>query len=158
MKLTKRNLTLAALAIFTVFPVMADQAGPRGRMMGAPKATEGPGPMGGRGLNFLAGYLNLTESQKAEAKAIFDASAVQAQTLQGSMAAARNALQTAVKSSATDAEIDRLAAAVGVVHGQLVAVQSKSAVKFRAILTAEQRTKLDEFEGRRGRRGPAAGE
>lgn len=154
MNQTKRNLMMASMALLLALPAFGWQGGPR-RMMGGPGGPGGPGGREGHQLNFLAGYLSLTDSQKEQAKAIFDAAAAQAETLSGSMESARTALDAAIKAGAPDSEIDRLSAAVGAVTGQLTAVQAKARVKFRAILTPEQKTKLDELEGRRGRRGPA---
>jgi len=109
---------------------------------------------GGRGgtnrLDFLAGYLTLTEAQKTQAATIFTAADTAKATLQGQMTAARDALQAAVKANRADAELDRLAAAVGVIHGQSAAVEAKANARFYALLTAEQKTKFDAL----GDRGP----
>lgn len=114
----------------------------------------GDGP-GGIGIGFLAGYLNLTDAQKTQAEAIFDAAKAAAEPVRGRMTSAREALETAVKGAKSDAEIDALSATVGTLSGQLTAIHSKAMVKFRAILTPEQITKLD---SREGRRGPRSGE
>lgn len=118
-------------------------------------AGGGEGPGGGMGVGFLAGYLNLTESQKTQAEAIFSAARTASEPVRGRMTSAREALEAAVRAGKTDAEIDAASASIGSLSGQLTAIQSKAMVKFRAILTPEQLTKLD---SREGRRGPRSGE
>lgn len=134
--MTKRNFfTTAALAAALTVPLAAQMRGPEG---------------GANRLDFLAGYLGLSESQKAQAKTIFDAAQQAATTAMGQMASAREALRDAVKAGKTDAEIDRLAAALGVIEGQLAAIHAKAQVKFYALLTAEQKAKYDQLGERRG--------
>jgi Spy/CpxP family protein refolding chaperone len=107
---------------------------------------------GGRGIGFLAGYLNLTDTQKTQAEAIFEAARTAAEPIRGRMKSSRESLTDAVKSAKSDTEIDALAASVGTLSGQLTAIQSKAMVKFRAILTPEQIEKLDSRGRRRGLR------
>ena len=138
----KRRLAILTLTILAALPVMA-QPGPRGGF-------------GGSRLDYLAGYLSLTDAQKTQAKAIFDAAATAAETARGTLDSAHTALQTAVKANASDAEIDRLAAAVGVIQGQITGIQAKANAKFYALLTAEQKAKYDArpMGGMGGGRGP----
>ncbi len=69
----------------------------------------------------------------------------------------RTALNDAAKSNAADVSIDQLAATLGATSGQLAAIQTKAFAKFYALLTTEQRTKLDELHANgRGMRGPGA--
>ena len=119
-------------------------------------AQRGPGGAGGSAnrVDFLAGYLGLSDAQKSQATATFAAAQASAEQLSGQATSAREALDAAVKASASDAQIDQLSAAVGAIQGQQTAVQSKAQVKFRTILTAEQKLKLDERSGRRV--GPGA--
>ena len=119
-----------------MLPLLAQ--GPRG-------GGRGPGgPGGGRNqVEFLSGYLGLTEAQTTAAKAIFDAANTASTTLRGTLQSAHDALEAGVKAGASDSQIDQLAAAVGAVQGQLEAIRAKSDVKFRALLTADQKTKFD---------------
>ena len=133
----KRRMTLAALALAAALPALADDF----RVPGANR------------LDFLAGYLTLTDAQKAQAKTIFDAADTAATTARGTLTAAHDALEAAVKANRADAELDRLAAAVGAVQGQLAAIQAKAEAKFYALLTAEQKTKYDAFASRDGAGG-----
>lgn len=103
-----------------------------------------------RRLNFLAGYLSLTDAQKTQAQSIFTAADTAQQTASGALTAARTALHATIKANATDAEIDRLAAAVGVIEGQIAAIQTKAETKFYAILTPDQKTKYDALGSRGG--------
>jgi Spy/CpxP family protein refolding chaperone len=107
------------------------------------------------GIGFLTGYLNLTDAQKTQAETIFEAAKTASEPLRGRMASARESLQDAVKTGKSDAEIDTIAASIGVLSGQLTAIQSKAMVRFRAILTPEQIQKLD---SRPTRRGPRSGD
>ncbi len=119
-------------------------------------AQQNPGPRPGAAnnrLNYLAGYLNLTEAQKTQAQTIFTAAQTASQTLQGQLDGARDAVRATIKANATDAEIDRLSAAAGVLQGQSLAIQTKASAKFYALLTAEQKAKYDEMGGG-GRMGP----
>ena len=60
----------------------------------------------------------------------------------------RAALESAVKANASDAEIERAAAAVSALHTQHVASMAKRFAKFYAILTPEQKEKAEELRGR----------
>ena len=138
--MTRRLLT-GLLAILSVTPIFAQRGRPGG-----------PGGGESRGLDYLAGYLGLTESQKTQAQTIFDAAATASETARGQLSGARDALRAAAKANQSDAELDRLGAAVGAVEGQLAAINAKAVAKFYALLTAEQKAKYDQVGG--GPRGP----
>ncbi len=133
-----RRLVTATLMFVAALPVMAQ--GPRGN---------------GNSLDYLAGYLTLTDTQKTQAKAIFDAAETASDTARGQLTAAQDALQAAVKANKSDAELDRLAAATGAVQGQLAGIRAKASAKFYALLTAEQKTKYDARQASRGTGGPS---
>jgi Spy/CpxP family protein refolding chaperone len=132
--MTRRLLTVA-LAVCATLPLMAQG-----------------GPGGGRGNNvdFMAGYLSLTDTQKTAAKAIFDAAQSAAETVSGQLTSAHDALRAAIKAGKTDAELDTLSAGIGTLQGQLTAIQAKAQSKFYALLTTEQKAKYDEMGGGRG--------
>ena len=117
------------------------------------QAGQGPtgGPRGNR-LDFLAGYLSLTDTQKTAAKAVFDAADTASTTAQGAVASAHDAFAAAIKAGTSDNQIDTLAAAVGAAESKVIAIRGKADVKFRALLTADQKTKLDAAPVGRGRR------
>ena len=141
----RRNLMAAALAALTLtgaMPIFADD------VARVPSASR---------LDFLAGYLTLTDAQKAQAKTIFDAASAAATTAQGQLTAAHDALGAAIKANRADSELDRLAAAVGAIHGQIQAIHAKAMAKFYALLTAEQKTKFDTLSSRAGGGGGGRG-
>jgi Spy/CpxP family protein refolding chaperone len=138
--------TKMILVLFAVLlPVMA-QPGFRQRGMGPggpPAGAQAGGPRGGNQLEFLSGYLGLTDAQKTAAKAIFDAAATSSEAARGAAASAHDALEAGIKAKTSDAQLDILAAAVGTAEGKLVAIRAKADVRFRALLTPDQLTKLD---------------
>ena len=119
----------------------------------------GPGgpPRGQRSLDFLATYLNLTDSQKDQTKAIFDAEQQAMQALRDPIRQAHDALDQASKDNKSDTEIDKLAAAVGNLAGQAAAIHAKSQAKFLALLTSDQKEKLSKLPGPGGFGGPMGG-
>lgn len=127
----KRRTILATLAL-AALPMLADDF----RVPGANR------------LDFLTGYLTLTDAQKAQAKTIFDAADAATTTARGQLTAAHDALTAAVKGNKPDADLERLGAAVGTVEGQLEIIRAKAETKFYALLTAEQKTKYDAFHDR----------
>jgi len=135
---------LAALAILPAMPVLAQRG-------------ERPAGGGSRRLDYLAGYLSLTDTQKQQAQAIFDAADQAATTARGQLTGARDALRAASKANQSEAELDRLAAAAGAIEGQLAAIDAKAFAKFYALLTADQKTKYDERGNRPGGPGPGPG-
>ena len=74
-----RRLLTATMMIVAALPMMAQ--GPRGARGG------------GNSLDYLAGYLTLTDSQKTQAKTIFDAANAATETARGQLTAAHDALQ-----------------------------------------------------------------
>ena len=136
---------LTALAILPALPVLAQRGRP---------ADGGSS----RRLDYLAGYLELSDTQKQQAQSIFDAAEQAKTTLGGQLNSSRDALRAAAKANQSDAELDRLAAATGALEGQLAAIDAKAFSKFYALLTADQKTKHDEMGNRAGAgRGPGAG-
>lgn len=95
----------------------------------------------------MFGALNLTADQKAQAKSIFDAQRQAAQPIQDQLDTARKALYAAAKSGAADAQLEQLAAAEAPLLGQLEGVRAKAFAKFYAILTPEQKQKIDSMPG-----------
>jgi Spy/CpxP family protein refolding chaperone len=130
----RRNIAAAALASVMAMVALAQ-----------PSRTPGASR-----LDFLAGYLSLTDAQKAQATTIFSAAATASETARGVLTAAREALTAAVKANRADTELDRLAAAVGAAHGQIEGIHAKAEARFYALLTAEQKTKYDARNAQRG--------
>ena len=151
-----KNTVVRFAAVAAVFAGLVLAQGP-----GFP--GRGPGQAGQQAprqnfLDFLSTYLGLTDSQKQQATGIFDTARQAGQPLRDQLKQAHDALNTATKASKSDAEIDQLAAAVGNLIGQSTAIQAKASAKFNAILTADQRDKLDKLPGpMRGRMGGPMG-
>ena len=144
MKRTAQLLTFALLFSATV----ALAQGPRGH---------GPGGPRGNRIDFLATVLSLTDAQKTQATAIFEAAETASSALRETQVQQHQALNDAAKSNAADATIDQLAQTLGSTSGQLAALRTKAFAKFYALLTTEQRTKLDELHTHgRGMGGPGA--
>lgn len=112
------------------------------------------GTQGSSRLDYLAGYLSLTDSQKSQAQTIFTAASTATATAQGQLDSARTALRDAWKANRADTELDRLGAALGAIEGQIAAIQAKAQAKFYALLTAEQKTKYDQLGNRGAGGGP----
>ena len=134
-------VTVAALSALTIFGQGPGGPGGPGRPGGGTPPS--PEQMIERRIEHLTTLLTLTPSQVTQAKTIFTDEQKASETLRSSMETAHKALETAVKSNATDPQIDAAAAEVGRVHGQISAVHAKAQTKFRAILNADQQTKLD---------------
>lgn len=134
MKLKFAKYALAAMTLALSLPAMAQ------------RPTGGGAPDLAARYDFIAGYLNLSDSQKAQATAIFSASTADRDAMQGKMQSAQEALQAAVKGNKTDFEIDQLAATIGALEGQGTAARAKVEKKFYAILTDEQKKKLETLQ------------
>jgi Spy/CpxP family protein refolding chaperone len=130
----------AFAAILTLASASLMQAQPQGRGGGG----------GTNRIEYLTGYLTLTDAQVAQAKTIFDAESTAITTARGQLASAQTALSDAVKASKSDAELDRLAAAAAAISGNISAIHAKSTVKFAAILTSAQRDKFFAMQDRAG--------
>ena len=115
-------------------------------------ASAQPNRGGTSRLDYLTGYLSLTDAQVAQAKTIFEAEATATTTARGQLDTAQTALTDAVKAAKADSELDRLAAAAGVISGNLSAIHAKATVKFAAILTAAQKEKFFAMQDRQGGR------
>jgi len=109
-------------------------------MAGAVLLAQGPSVE--RRVDRLATQLSLTDAQKAKATTIFTDAAATAGALQSSLHDNHQSLADAVKKNDT-VGITTLAAAGGVLSGQLMAINAKSDAAFYAILTSEQQAKYD---------------
>jgi len=126
--------TVAALAAASVLWAQAPAPGSR------PARGE-------RARQFLLTYLGLTDSQKTQAKGIFDAARAQAAPIAAQLNQGRTALRDAVKAGKPDTELDALATQQGALMGQLAAIRAKALAKMYPMLTPEQKDKLDQLRG-----------
>jgi Spy/CpxP family protein refolding chaperone len=105
-----------------------------------------------RRTQFLVSRLNLTDAQKQQVLALYTSADQNSGALEDKLSQARRALRDATRRNAPYTEIDQLASTVGVLFGQLEAIQAKADTAVYNSLTAEQRQKLERGYG--GRRGP----
>jgi hypothetical protein len=145
-----KNTFVAAILALTAITGIYAQGPGRPDRGGTPPTAE---QMIERRVQRLTTLLTLDSSQQQQAKTIFTDEATAAQALRTTAQTAHEALQTAVKSGAADAQIDQLAAQVGTIQGQSLAIHAKAQTKFRLILNAAQKEKLD-AAGDHGSGGP----
>lgn len=135
---TGAAIATLSLAAFAATPVQGTTDAPAaGKHM-----RRGFAHRGGMGRMFQ--NLNLTDTQKQYAKDLFQQSRAANQGLRDQLKANHDALAVAVKSN-NEADITRLTAEQGRIHGQLSAERAKAMAKFYAQLTPEQKTKAEEM-------------
>ncbi len=101
------------------------------------------GPRSGQGMMGRFGAdLNLTDTQKQQAQSIFSAAHQSAQSVNAQLKQSREALATAVKAGASDAEIDKLSNSMAPLMAQSTAIHTKAFAKFYSVLTQEQKDKM----------------
>ena len=91
--------------------------------------------------------LNLTDSQKQQAKAIFEQAKSSVQAQQQQLQQNREALRAAVKAN-DSARIQQLSSEQGALRGQVMAARADAQAKFMALLTPEQRDKAQQMRQR----------
>jgi len=95
-------------------------------------------------LEHLTQVLDLTESQKGQARTIFEEAAQSAQPVQQELRQNREKLTAAAKAGNSDMEIEKLATQQGYLMGKLLSIHAMAMSKFYRILTPEQRAKADQ--------------
>ena len=96
----------------------------------------------GATMQRLAADLNLTDAQKQQVRAIFSTSRQAARPVEDQIRQSRLALAAAVKSGASDADIDKLSNSLGPLLAQASAIRAKSFAKFYGTLTQDQKNQL----------------
>lgn len=94
-------------------------------------------------LQRLTARLNLTSDQQSQVKAILKDSRAQAKDLSAKLKDERSALEAAVKSDSSQ-EIDRITQQNAQVNAQIRAVRAKAMAKIYAVLTPDQKAKIDQ--------------
>jgi Spy/CpxP family protein refolding chaperone len=123
----------------------------------APGSPPDPQTMIQMRVNQLATLLSLTDAQKSQALTIYTNAYTAGQTLMTTLRTAQQSLLAAVKSNNV-ASIDQLAATIGSLDGQRLAIDSKADAAFYALLTADQQARYDALpHGPGGPRGPGIG-
>jgi hypothetical protein len=95
-------------------------------------------------VSMLASRLNLTDAQKSQAITIFTNAQTAAAPVQTNIQTKRDELSAAVRSNNTGL-IESVALALGVLQGQLTAIESQADAGFYAILTTEQKELYDDM-------------
>jgi protein CpxP len=135
----RSHRTLATLALLGAFLLAG------GAIPAAAQATDArPAHHGGRGWFFLRG-LDLTDTQKEQARDVLRAARPRIAPLADEARKAHRTLFQAVTAPAPDEGAIRAAAdAVGRAAGALAVERAKVGTELRALLTPEQQQKLDE--------------
>lgn len=93
----------------------------------------------------IAQALNLTDSQKQQARTIFQQARQSAQPLRQQLKHNREALAAAAKEGKSDAEIQSLSTEQGRLLGQMTALRTEASAKFYQMLTPDQKAKADQM-------------
>jgi len=94
--------------------------------------------------------LDLSTGQKAQAKTIFEQAKAAAVPVRTQLQEARQALQAAVKANSN--QIPALSAKTGEIQGQLLTIRNQAIAQIYALLTPDQKTKLDQIQEKLQRR------
>ena len=113
------------------------------------------GHQGERFFKRMAKELALSDQQKTEAKALFEAGRAKHKPLHDALRAARHQLQTLVHSGSSDEGAIRAEAAkVAALESDLAVQRAQQARQLLTLLTPEQAAKLKEMKGKhRGAKG-----
>jgi Spy/CpxP family protein refolding chaperone len=132
--------TFAAGIVFAQTPTGASRPG-----AGYPEEGRNGFMWGHMNLDHVAQALNLTDSQKGQARMIFERARQVAQPIRQELKANREKLMAAAKVSNSEAEIQKLANDQGGLLGKLIAIRTEADAKFYQLLTPEQRVKADQM-------------
>jgi periplasmic protein CpxP/Spy len=139
MKNLVKFATVAAMAAGLTFAQTQAPAAPAQPQPGKMRAG-----MKGAMRKRMMERLNLTDAQKAQAKAIFQQAKQNAQPVKEQLKQNRAALSAAVKSNDV-AQIHSLSLQRGNLEGQMLGIRSEAQAKFYAGLTPDQRAKADQM-------------
>lgn len=136
----------ALIATFAAGIVFAQTPAPESQPAAPNSEQGGRGFMRGRpDMDRVAQSLNLSESQRAQAKTIFQTARQTAQPIREELRQNREKLSAASKVPNNDAEIQKLAMEHGRLMGKLMAIRTQASAKFYQMLTPEQRVKADQM-------------
>jgi Spy/CpxP family protein refolding chaperone len=140
--MTRRLLNIAAAMTLVTGLACAQE---QGLAVNTETQTLSPAAKLARRLVMLTKVLDLTEVQVAAAKEIFSDALVQDKAVRVPLEGLYEELKTAVRSNDT-AAIQTIAASIGDVRGQVVAINAKARAKFILLLTPEQLAKLEALD------------
>jgi protein CpxP len=98
----------------------------------------------------MAAQLGLTDTQQAQAKAIFQGAHQAAKPVRQQLRQERQAIQAAIQAGKSDQEIQQMASAEGPQLAQLAAIRASASAKFYSTLTPDQQQKLQAMHQARG--------
>jgi Spy/CpxP family protein refolding chaperone len=179
----KTRIVIGAVFIITCSQVLAQPQGGQGRGPrhaagpGAGFVPHAPGPMGvgpggggpfcdplgpaPGGLLRLGWWLDLTEEQTRQIKAIYEKAQADANAVADAVVHAREALHKAVVAGVAEEQIRAAATALGTAIGNQAALEVKTLASAKAVLTEEQRKEFEKIQAKlappQHRRGPMAG-
>jgi Spy/CpxP family protein refolding chaperone len=93
----------------------------------------------------LTAMLSLNAGQQANAKAIFNEEDTVSKPLLEQLRQASDALLSAQKAAAPDAEIDQLARNMSSISGEILAIDAKAQSRMYSQLSADQKQKLEQL-------------
>ena len=96
-------------------------------------------------LDHVAQVLNLTDSQKEQARTIFQHARQSAQPIRQELKQNREKLTAAAKVTNSEGDIQKLANEQGRLLEKLIAIRTEASSKFYQMLTPEQRVKADQM-------------
>jgi hypothetical protein len=139
----KKSITrLASIAALTTVAVFAQ--GPRQEHGGGGGSTN-PSDVAtivAHEVSFLTTLLTLTTGQATQATTIFTNALNSVTPIETQITTAETTLSAAIKTNTT-ATITAQATAIGTLEGQIVGIQAGADAAFYALLTTDQKTKLD---------------
>ncbi len=104
---------------------------------------------GGKGMGMMLRGLDLTDAQKAQIKAIHEATFESAKSLRDQMKANRDQLKTATEGGAfNESQVQAIAQQQGALHAQMIVAREKVKSQVFAILTVEQKAKAAEMKAK----------
>ena len=129
--------TLAAGIVFAQAPTGNSQPGA--------STQRGRGGFKRWNLEHIAQALNLTDSQKEQARTIFQQARQSAEPVRQELRKNHETLAAAAKAGKSESDIQNLANERGRLLGKLVAIRTVASAKFYQMLTPEQRVKADQM-------------
>lgn len=149
-------LSVAALLTATASAGWALADGMGGPPSGGPRWAHEGGP--GRRWAELSSVLNLTDNQKAQVKALFEAQRPAMKPLIDNLRTARATLRAAVHSSPFDASAVRTAAQnVGLAQAEITVARASLRSQITALLTPDQQSLLQKLRPLMHEGGPRRG-
>ncbi|HEY7390661.1 MAG TPA: Spy/CpxP family protein refolding chaperone [Bryobacteraceae bacterium] len=140
------NSFLRHAAVITLAAGVVFAQGPNGSQSStAGTQAEGQDTVS-RHLEKLAQVFDLTDSQKEQARTMFDQAEQSAKPVQQESQQNLEGLAAAAKSGKSEGDIQKLAQEEGRLLGQLLAIRTQAWAKFYQILTPEQRAKVEQTE------------